>query len=218
MYNRTDHGIVLYMIRKNLINLKFGLLKVERYIGNNTFGQSVWLCKCKCGGKKVVSNSHLRGGLVKSCGCLAKPHGMSRTAFWNVWSSMLKRCRLKSRHDWHRYGGRGIKVLKRWEQFSSFKKDMYCSYLDAEKIYKKVYLDRINNDLGYSKKNCRWVSSKISVENRSTTRWITYKDETDTLTGWAKKLKIATSTFETRIKRHGTKEAIEWKHKPWSRK
>jgi len=48
---------------------------------------------------------------------------------------------------------------------------MYESYLNHAKEFgeKNTQLDRANNDSGYSKKNCRWVTPKIQANNTRTT-------------------------------------------------
>ncbi len=43
-------------------------------------GRKMWLCRCDCGGEKVVSDSHLKSGHTKSCGCITRSR-MRNTAF-----------------------------------------------------------------------------------------------------------------------------------------
>lgn len=50
---------------QNIKNQKFGRLIAEEYLNNGK-----WQCKCECGNIKFVSGTSLRGGVVKSCGCL----------------------------------------------------------------------------------------------------------------------------------------------------
>ncbi len=149
---------------------KYGHLSVLGRTGTNKFQQSMWLCRCDCGINKIVSLPHLREGMVKSCGCLRRPHGESRTPLHNVWCGMLKRCTLKSRHDYHRYGGRGIKVCRRWMKYENFRDDMKTAYLLHKKRHATTFLDRVDNDAGYSPKNCRWVTARQSARNRSTSK------------------------------------------------
>jgi hypothetical protein len=169
----------------NIIGRKFGRLVVQASLGLNKFNQPEYYCICKCGSQVKVSRPHLLQGFVKSCGCLRKPHGMSKTKFFNVWLGMIKRCRLKSRSDWNRYGGRGIKVCRSWHSFINFKNDMYQLYLEHKKNNSTTLLDRINNNKGYLKNNCRWVTAKISCRNRRSTHWIHYNGVKKTLTEWA---------------------------------
>lgn len=55
---------------------KFDLLTVvsraEDDVGNNGAKYAKYLCSCECGGTKVVRESYLKNGYVKSCGCLKK--------------------------------------------------------------------------------------------------------------------------------------------------
>ena len=48
----------------------FGILKVIGETENrNKFGHRMWLCECKCGNVKEISQYYLTSGSVKSCGC-----------------------------------------------------------------------------------------------------------------------------------------------------
>lgn len=57
-------------VRVNLAGQKFGRLTAiePNYIG----GRSAWLVRCDCGTEKSVNVQSLRGGRVRSCGCLKK--------------------------------------------------------------------------------------------------------------------------------------------------
>lgn len=85
---------------------------------------------------------------------------MTRTPTWYSWYNMRKRCREVNSPDYPRYGGRGIKVCKRWNKsFLAFLEDM------GERP-PGMTLDRKNNDKGYTKKNCRWATQKEQIANR----------------------------------------------------
>jgi hypothetical protein len=65
---------------------------------------------------------------------------------------MRNRCLDKNHQSYHRYGGRGITIDERWNEFSDFYTDMVDGYT------KGLDLDRRDNNLGYSKQNCRWLA------------------------------------------------------------
>jgi hypothetical protein len=73
---------------------------------------------------------------------------------------MLQRCRDPNIGCFRYYGGRGIKVCKRWLKFKNFLADM------GERV-PGTTLDRINNDGNYVPSNCRWATP---VEQRANQR------------------------------------------------
>lgn len=106
---------------------------------------------------------------------------------------MKARCNNPNATDYYRYGGRGIKICNKWQKFKGFFEDMYSFYKD------ELTLDRIDNNKGYSKDNCRWTTFKQQANNRSNNRLITYKDRTKTLQQWADELAIKQSTLGMRF-------------------
>lgn len=90
-----------------------------------------------------------------------KTHGMSKTPIYECWHHMKQRCNGTSNPEANKnYHDRGIGYDKRWEKFELFYEDMKDGY---EKGFE---LDRINNDMGYSKENCRWVSRRENCRNK----------------------------------------------------
>ena len=86
-------------------------------------------------------------------------HGMSKSRTYGVWASMVQRCTNEKSSSWKHYGGRGIKVVKRWHSFINFLKDMGEAPPGLE-------LDRIDPDGNYTPKNCRWVTRKENALNK----------------------------------------------------
>jgi len=136
-------------------------------IKKNTF----WVCKCECGNTLVVNTENLRVGNTKSCGCLQKEsvskanktHGLRNTPEYSAWAALKGRCLNKNNGEYHRYGARGITVCDRWlDSFENFYADM------GKKPSSNLSIDRINNNKGYSKENCRWATSSQQARNRNT--------------------------------------------------
>jgi DNA-directed RNA polymerase subunit N (RpoN/RPB10) len=79
-----------------------------------------------------------------------------------TWHNMMRRCYFEKDNSFLNYGARGIVVCKEWHRFKNFLKDM------GDKPSKYHSLDRIDNDLGYSKYNCRWATRSQQCDNRRT--------------------------------------------------
>jgi len=119
-------------------------------------------------------------------------HGMSKTPIHNLWWGMVQRCTDKSRPAYRGYGGRGITVCERWMTFENFYEDM------GDKPAGKS-LDRIDNDLGYSKDNCRWATQKEQTNNMRANRHFTIQGETKTLSQWVELSSVKPSTVRQRF-------------------
>jgi hypothetical protein len=97
-------------------------------------------------------------------------HGMKGTKIYWVWQQMLSRCNRTSHPDYKSYGGRGIKVCKKWHEFIYFYADsILLGYREG------LEMDRINNNKGYSFKNVRWTTHHVNSRNRRTN--VKYKGE-----------------------------------------
>jgi len=138
--------------------------------------RNYYLCRCDCGNLTKAVIGKLNNGEVKSCGCLRREnsramlyiHGMKGTRFYRIWMSMKTRTLNPHSLVYQRYGARGISLCKSWKLFLNFKKDMYASYIFHVGKYgeKNTSIERTNNNLGYSKSNCKWATSKEQSYNR----------------------------------------------------
>src|SRR4051812_30379740 len=94
--------------------------------------------------------------------------------------------------------GRGINVCGRGEKkFYAFLEDM------GEKP-EGLSIDRIDNNKGYCKENCRWATRQQQNENRSSVVAIPFMGKTLIQRDWAKELGVAPSAISYRIRRGQT--------------
>lgn len=126
---------------------------------------------------------------------------MRNDPFYKNWCAMRYRCDNKNQIGYKNWGGRGIKVCKRWQVFLQFKNDMYEGYLDHVKKFgrKNTCLDRINNNKNYSPSNCRWSDR---VEQNSNTRknvFIEFNGLILTMSEWARRIGVDRSTILYRV-------------------
>lgn len=137
-----------------------------------------WKCRCSCGTIRTVYTYTLVNGRSKSCGCLnidqvsirskgnkfALTHGFfsKNKRLHTIWYHMIDRCENQNDRGYKYYGGRGIKVCKRWHDERTF-------FIWARKNgYKPTLtLERVNNNGIYSPDNCTWIPKGAQSRNRN---------------------------------------------------
>lgn len=151
----------------DIAGLKFGKLTAIKRVTKEGRAGVKFLCTCECGNETIVYSCHLKSGHTKSCGCFVKyvtgkmftTHGKRNTSTYRCWMGMMRRCTNKNSSNYKWYGGRNISVCHEWKRFEVFLEDMGERPVGME-------LDRINNDAGYCKENCRWITHKENCQNR----------------------------------------------------
>ena len=121
------------------------------------------LFRCFCGTEFKTQMSAGKKQYVKSCGCFnmkrITTHGFGKHRLYSTWKNMMSRCHNENDINYKYYGDRGIAVCDEWHNIANFVNDMYPSFTEG------LTLDREDNDLGYSKSNCRWTTKVIQSRN-----------------------------------------------------
>lgn len=158
----------------NLSGMRFERLFAVGPVEKRTNGHVVYLCQCDCGTMTRVTNSNLKSGHSRSCGCLmrerlgnaTRTHGLSHTLVYGVWCQMIQRCHLPTAPNYKFYGERGISVCSEWRSsFEAFVRDM------GERPYGHE-IDRIDSSGDYEPDNCRWVPKQDQTRNTRRNVWI----------------------------------------------
>lgn len=189
------------------LNKRFGRLKVTDFKEAGELDRmATVIAVCDCGVVGKYQATKLKTGHTRSCGCIQREvvgsmmrtHGMAnKNSIYSVWKNMRRRCNAKNSKSYYRYGGRGIRICKTWNSFTSF-----YDWAIKNGYKKELHLDRINNDGNYSYKNCRFVTPRENVLNSTVTRYIIYNGERRSLTDWAKIVGITTGSLHLRIDKY----------------
>jgi len=190
------------MILVDLTGKRFGsLIVIER--AKIDVRRVYWTCYCEvCEKFKDIRACHLKN--KKNCGCTGgKQKGLSWTSEYKSWSSMMNRCYDKTCDHYDSYGGRGIRVCKRWrDSFLDFFEDM------GLKPSPKHSIDRIDNDGNYCLENCRWATQKEQSVNKRKSIYVVYKGESMPIKEVSEILGIHYNTILRRVKRGFSAEEI----------
>lgn len=106
---------------------------------------------------------------------------------------MRQRCRNPNSLDYPRYGGRGISVCERWNDFAAFLLDM------GERPSLKHSLDRIDPLGNYCPENCRWATASEQASNKPSLQKLFYQGEYKTVSEWCRHLGIKENMVRKRL-------------------
>ena len=181
----------------DLAGKTFGRLSVIERVYVPKAHNVMWRCKCECGNETIAAAANI-GKTTFSCGCLAREaarnlltgntyqrtHNSSQTTEYRIWSKMRDRCLNPNNPKYHRYGGRGITICKRWlDDFESFRSDMGMRPPGLS-------VDRIDNDGNYEPSNCHWGTSGEQSRNKSTNNVVTIDSKSMCIADWCHALDV----------------------------
>lgn len=182
-------------INKDLTGKQFDLLTVIEYVKG-----SKWLCLCQCGNERVLRTNYFTQSKVftKSCGCAnqipCKTHGLSYTAEYTIWHDMKRRCYNENNKSYEYYGGRGIQVCERWKNsVENFVEDM------GLRPGPEYSIDRKDVNGNYCKENCEWKTHQEQMNNTRMNKFITFNNETFTISEWSRKLGFRVGIIQHRL-------------------
>jgi len=204
---------------QDIIGKKFGEWTVLSFEG--MFNRvNKFKVKCSCGNESISDFIALTRGKSTKCRSCARKiscsgknnpsfrHGYSsinhpQFHMHYIWSSMKQRCNNPKTNNYHRYGGRGIKVCKEWEEsFENFLKDMGERPLGYS-------IDRIDNEKGYQPDNCKWVTKEENCNNTYKSAKHECDGENLSETQWARKLGLTRNKIMHWARKNGIKWVID---------
>lgn len=128
-------------------------------------------------------------------------HGGTGSRLHNVWIMMKQRCSNPNTYEYHRYGGRGIRVCDEWLLFENFRDWAMLNGYNPNAPRGECTLDRIDNNGNYEPDNCRWVDMKEQMKNRPKVGlYYEYNGERHTLYDWAKIIGTSHGLLRNRIR------------------
>lgn len=192
---------------KDLTGKKFGRLTITSYAGMKG-GYSHWNCECECGTRIVAESYNIRCGNTNSCGCWKREiasianttHGCAKrgklTPEFRSWIKMIERCTDTKCKAYPGYGGRGITICDEWlDSFEAFHADM------GDKPTPRYQIERIDNNDGYYKENCRWATPLEQGRNKRNNVHLTLNGVTLCLSEWSRITGMEATKIRYRMKR-----------------
>lgn len=117
-----------------------------------------------------------------------------QTTEYRIWAHMKSRCNNPNVERYPHYGGRGIKVCDRWNNYSNFLSDMGRKPAGHS-------IERVNVDGNYEPSNCRWIPLSRQAHNKTNSAFIFECGNRITMTDFSRKYGIPVSTLFNRIDR-----------------
>ena len=113
---------------------------------------------------------------------------------YRTWKKMRSRCSAApGTKEYKNYAQRGIRVCRRWDDYSNFLADM------GRKPSLDHTIERLDNDRGYEPSNCCWATMKQQSRNRRANRILDVDGVEHTTVEWAEIVDINPNTIRHRL-------------------
>lgn len=123
-------------------------------------------------------------------------HGFAdKHRLYSTWKSMRSRCNNPNSGNYKYYGGKGIKVCSRWDDFRNFLEDM------EETFEEGLTLDRIDTKGNYEPTNTRWATKKEQSCNNSRKVTYLYKGQEVNESDFSRLIGVPRTTLQSARKR-----------------
>lgn len=173
-------------------------------VGRLEKNQRRFACDC---GKRFVCDFRVilnRKGSFdgRACGCLVSREKRDRASLkghplyhvYMAWRHMLARCLNEKHISYPSFGGRDIRVCKRWrDSFDAFAADI------GPRPSRRYVLQRIDQDGHFKPGNVQWLTRRQSAAVKRSNRFITFNGKTMHAAAWARYLGLSRNAMHHRL-------------------
>lgn len=130
-------------------------------------------------------------------------HHETKTRLHKIWESMHSRCENPNHKHYANYGGRGIRVCDKWNEYVPFRDwAIKAGYND------NLTLDRIEVNGNYEPSNCRWATIREQQNNKRSNRLVQFNGVSHTISEWSGIVGIKKTTIKERLNAGWTIEKV----------
>lgn len=195
-------------MKADCAGIRFGRLVADYPVGKDKHRNILWKCKCDCGNECIVPAGRLRGGHTNSCGCLSRDNVIKRNTrnfttlrsknerLYYRWAGIKQRCTNPNHSRYKDYGGRGITICDEWLFYEPF-----YAWAMENGYEEGLEIDRINNNIGYSPDNCRFVNRISNSRNKRNNVFLELNGRRFTISEWSEISGIDQKIIQKRLKR-----------------